>query len=368
MNIQILSFLTATLVSFLATPLVIKLAWSVGLIDDPAKNKHVKVIHTKPTPRAGGLAIYIGFLVAALITFPIDKHLLGIISGATLLVIVGLIDDKYNLNPYLRLFIQFLAASMPILAGIGIAFITNPLTGQLLDLSQPRITFNLWGDVKSIWVLADLFALFWIVAIMNFVNMGAKGVPGQLTGITVIAAICIGLISQKFSADITQWPVILLALITAGSFLGFLPWHIEPQRIMPGFSGSMLAGFLLAILSILSTAKVGTLAVVLAVPLIDTGYTIVRRLLAGKSPVWGDNKHLHHRLLQLGWTKMQVAFFYWGVTFLLAILAINLNAKSKLYTIVGVAITLGGFLLWITSREYLSLMQLHFKNKKVTKI
>ena len=132
---------------------------------------------------------------------------------------------------------------------------------------------------------------------------------------------------------------------------------------MPAFSGSMLGGFLLAVLSILSTAKVGTLAVVLAVPLIDTGYTIVRRLMAGKSPVWGDNKHLHHRLLALGWTKMQVAYFYWGVTLILGILALNLNARSKLYTIIGVGVLLGGFLLWITSKEYLDLMYIHFKKE-----
>src|SRR5258706_14796667 len=135
---------------------------------------------------------------------------------------------------------------------------------------------------------------------MNMINMGAKGVDGQLSGVTVIAAFVIALISLKFSADITQWPVIILAAITGGAYLGFLPWHIFPQKIMPGYGGSTIAGYLFAILSILSTTKVGALMVVLGFPLIDKGFSIVRRVLTGKSPVWGDRGHLHHRLLDAG--------------------------------------------------------------------
>ena len=186
---------------------------------------------------------------------------------------------------------------------------------------------------------------------MNILNMGAKGVDGQLSGTVAVAAIVIGILSLKFSADIAQWPVIILASITAGSFLGFLPWHIYPQKIMPSFSGSNLAGFMLAILSILSTTKVGTLAVVLGVPIIDTGYTIIRRIASGKSPVWGDRGHLHHKLLDNGWSKRQVALFYWVVTAVLGVFSLSLNASLKLYTIIGVAFLVGGLLLWLTYRS-----------------
>ena len=185
---------------------------------------------------------------------------------------------------------------------------------------------------------------------MNVVNMGAKGVDGQLTGVTVISALTIAALSLKFSADIAQWPVIILAGITAGAFSGFLPWHIFPQKIMPGYGGSTLAGYLLAVLSILATAKVGILVVVLGVPLIDTGYTILRRIASGKSPVWGDTGHLHHKLLDLGLTKSQVAVFYWSVTAVLGILALNLNTTLKIYTMVGIAVLLGGLLIWLTYR------------------
>jgi len=347
------SFILAGAISLLVTPLVIKLAKAWGMIDDPKTHIHPKVIHTKPTPRGGGLAIYLGILIPALIFLPIDKHLIGILAGATIVILMGILDDKYNLNPYLRLILGFAAASAPIIAGIGISFLSNP-GGGIINLSHPQITFSLFGEVRNLWILSDSFALIWIVFMMNMLNMGAKGVDGQLTGVTVIAALTIAALSLKFSADITQWPVIILAIITAGAFLGFLPWHAFPQKIMPSYGGATLAGYLLAVLSILSTTKVGTLMVVLGIPLIDTGWTIVRRIATGKSPVWGDRGHLHHRLLDIGWSKAKVAKFYWLITAILGILALNLKTASKLYTMVGITALLGGLILWLTYRSKFS--------------
>lgn len=348
-NIFLMPWLVAAIVAFISTPLAIKLAKKIGIIDDPKKNKHPKVIHTYPTPRGGGIPIFIALVVSSLIFLPIDKHLIGILIGATILVIMGVLDDKYNLNPYLRLGLGLVAAAAPIASGIGISFISNPF-GGVINLNQPQIVFDLFGKTHSIWILSDIFAILWVTFLMNIVNMGAKGVDGQLSGVTVIAALTIAFLSLRFSADITQWPVIILAAITAGSYLGFLPWHIFPQKIMPGYSGSTLAGYLLAILSILSTTKVGALVVVLGIPLIDTGYTIVRRLLNRKSPVWGDRGHLHHRLLDAGLSKTQVAAFYWVITALLGFLALNLNTTTKVYTMIGVALLLGGLILWLTYR------------------
>jgi UDP-GlcNAc:undecaprenyl-phosphate GlcNAc-1-phosphate transferase len=348
-KLVLLPGIISAVLAFLATPLVIKIAGKIGIIDDPKRHKHPKVIHTYPVPRGGGLAIFAAVFVSALVFLPFDKHLGGILAGATIIAIMGIVDDKYDLNPYIRLVIQFLAAGAPIVAGIGIAFISNP-AGGIIDLSHPQVSFYLLGEVRSIWILSDLFALFWIVILMNFLNMGAKGVDGQLPGVVAIAAVTIALLSLGFSADITQWPVIILAVITAGAYLGFLPWNFYPQKIMPGFAGANLAGYLLAVLSILSTTKVGTLFVVLGVPLADSGYTIVRRIVSGKSPVWGDRGHLHHRLLDAGLSKKQVAYFYWSVTALLGALALNLNTSFKLYTIVGVTIFVGGLLLWLIYR------------------
>ena len=345
----IFPWVIATAVSFLITPIVIRLAGKLGIIDDPKTNNHPKVIHNVPTPRGGGIPIFLALIVTSLIFLPIDKKLIGILGGALVLVIMGYLDDKHNLNPYLRLLLGFIAVSIPIASGIGIAFITNPF-GGIIDLSHPQIFFNLFGR-HSIWLIADLFALIWVTFLMNVVNMGAKGVDGQLSGVAVIAALTIAFLSLRYSADITQWPVIILAAIMSGAYLGFLPWHIFPQKIMPGYGGSTLAGYLLGILSILTTAKVGVLLVVLGVPLIDTGYTIVRRVSQGKSPVWGDRGHLHHRLLDAGLTKGQVALFYWGVTALLGLMALNLNTESKIYTIVGITVGIGGLILFLTRRK-----------------
>jgi UDP-GlcNAc:undecaprenyl-phosphate GlcNAc-1-phosphate transferase len=349
-NFTLLAFLpglVAGLIAFVATPAVIRFAKKFGMVDDPAKHKHPKVIHTYPTPRGGGIAILIAITTTALIFLPLDKHLKGILAGAIIIGIMGFLDDKYNLNPYLRLIMGFLAAGAPIAAGIGISFLSNPLGGTI-SLSHPQISFVLFGQSHSIWILSDLFAILWTVFMMNMLNMGAKGIDGQLSGVVVIAAATIAALSLRFSADITQWPVIILASITAGAFLGFLPWHIYPQKIMPSYGGATLAGYLLAVLSILSTTKVGILMVVLGVPLVDTGYVIVRRILRGKSPVWGDRGHLHHRLLDNGWSKPQIAAFYWTITAILGLIALNLNTPSKFYTIVGVAVAIGGLILWLT--------------------
>lgn len=329
----------SALIGFLVTPIIIRLAKKFGIIDDPTKSKHPKVIHTYPIPRGGGAAIYIAILTSCIVFLPLDKYLVGILLGATVILIMGILDDKFDLNPYLRLVIQFIAASIPVLSGIGITFLTNPF-GNMIDLS-------------SSWILVDLFAVFLLVAMMNILNLGAKGVDGQLTGVSIIAATTIAILSLRFSADITEWPVIIMAAIVAGAFLGFLPWHIYPQKIMPSFSGSNLAGYFLGILAILSTAKVGTLLVVLAVPLIDTAYVILRRVATGHAPFWGDRGHLHHRLLDLGWSKNKVAIFYWLVTALLGIMALNLNSSFKLYTMIGVGITLGALIIWLTYRPKL---------------
>lgn len=343
-NLVINASLLSFVIAFAFTPVVIRFAWRFGLIDDPKKNKHPKVIHGHTIPRAGGLATYLGIVMTSLVFLPLDKHLIGIIVGLTILLVIGLLDDKYNLSPYGRLVIQFFAALAPVLAGIGIAFITNPFN-QTLDLSQPQLHFYFLGEERSIWILSSLFAICWIISIVNFLNIGAKGIPGQLPGVVGIAAVVITLLSLRFSADITTWQVTILAAITAGAYFGFLPWNFYPQRIMPGFSGSNIAGFMLAVLSILSTTKVGTVLVVLGVPLIDTGYVFARRILAGKSPFWGDRGHLHHRLLDSGLNKVQVTVFYWSVTTLLGILALSLNSTYKLYTIIFVFVFVGGLIL-----------------------
>ena len=338
-------FLLPCLISSLITPIVICIYKRFGWLDDPKKRKKPNVIHKYPVPRGGGIPIYIAVLAASLFFLPIDKHLVGILIGGLLILIIGILDDRFDLSPYLRLGVGFLAAACVVGAGIGIAFITNPFNG-IIRLDQPQIPIYLLGKMRTIWILADLFALLWITWCMNFLNW-SKGIDGQLPGIVVVAGLTIGALSLRFSADITQWPVIILALITAGAYLGFLPWNFYPQKIMPGYSGGALAGYFLAVLTILSTTKVGTGIMVLAVPLIDASYTIIRRIKAGRSPVWADAGHLHHRLITLGWGKRKIAVFYWLITAFFGFLALTLNPQAKFYTICLLTVIFGGILLWL---------------------
>jgi UDP-GlcNAc:undecaprenyl-phosphate GlcNAc-1-phosphate transferase len=349
MNVWVSSFFSplvlSTVAAFALTPLVLFIYRLFGWVDDPKKNKHVKVTHTTPVPRGGGLVIFLAIFITTVIFLGIDKHSLGILFGLLLLAIVGVIDDIWDINPYVRLGTGLAAGLVVVASGIGIAFVTNPF-GGIIDLTYPQIAIQLFGKTRTIWVLADLFAVVWIVWSMNMVNW-AKGLDGQLPGIVVVSAIVIAMLSLKHTEDVTQWSVIALAAITAGSYLGFLPWNFYPQKIMPGYGGGSIAGFLLAVLSILSGAKLATMIIVLGIPMMDAVYTILRRMLNGKSPVWGDRGHLHHLLLDLGWGKRRVAIFYWFVAAILGITALQLNSKQKMFTIVLLVLGVGGLLLWL---------------------
>jgi len=345
------SFLTSAIISFCTTPLVVFFFKKWGLVDDPKKHQHAKVIHDYPVPRGGGIPIFFS-LLSSLFFLPLDKHLRGILLGAAVALTVGILDDKFEekLHPLLRLATNFLAAAIVVMSGIGIAFINNPF-GGIIPLQFSQLCFNFLGQPHCLWILADLLAMLWVAWCMNFIGWSG-GVEGQLPGVVVIASLTIAALSLKFSADITQWPVIILTLILAGAYLGFLPWNFYPQKIMPGYGGKTLAGFMLAVLSILSTAKIATLMLVLAVPLIDAVYLVLKRILAGRSPVWGGREHLHHRLLSLGWSKRKIALFYWAVTAILAILALKLNSQQKFYTMFMLSILFTGGILWL---NYLSI-------------
>lgn len=341
-NPLIVSFLLA----FLISPVIIKLAPFLRVIDNPEKRYHPATLHIKPIARGGGIALYFAIFLTSLFFIQYDPRLTAIMIGALIVVLIGYMDDRGDVNPYIRLLAQLLAALVVVASGIGISYVTNPVSGGVIDLSGIKVGFEFLGEHREIWILSVIFAFLWIVGLMNAVSW-ASGVDGQLSGFVVIAALVVAVLSLRYSTDPNQWSVTILAAIVSGAYLGFLPWHIYPQKIMPGFGGATLAGFMLAIISILATAKVGTLLVVLALPIIDASYTFLRRVLSGKSPVWGDRGHLHHRLLDAGWSKPQVAFFYWGATLTLGVMALFLNARDKFYTIVGIVLLVGGALLWI---------------------
>ena len=170
-----------------------------------------------------------------------------------------------------------------------------------------------------------------------------------MPGFVGISALVLGLLSLRFAVlDLGQWAVASLAFITAGAFLGFLPFNFYPQKIMPGYAGGALAGFMLSVLAIASGGKLATALLVLGIPFLDAGYTIIRRLAQRKSPFWGDRGHLHHKLLDLGWGRRRIALFYWELSVILGMISLNLTSRAKFFVIILVALVLGGTLLWLT--------------------
>lgn len=332
-QLVLVPFVVALIVSLAITYLTILSYRTLGLIDKSTKSQHPKHIHLHPVPRGGGIPILAAMFFTILLFGKIDIQIAGIFLGAGIIALTGILDDMFDLSPYLRLILGGLAALCVIATHTVISYVSNPLGAGVIHFDTA--------------ILTAILTMLWIVWGMNFVNMGAKGLDGQLPGVTLIAAIVMGSLSLRFIGDPSSWPSAYLSFALAGAYGGLLAFNVYPQKIMPGWGGGALAGYFLAVLSIMSGAKVATALIVLGVPLMDVIYVIARRLAAGKSPVWGDTNHLHHRLLKLGWSKRQVAGFYWLVTAILGVVALQLNSQMKIYTILLIAVAVGGVLLWI---------------------
>lgn len=344
-----LSILLSAIISFLFTPLVRHFFISRSWVEDPVlkqkKTQNATALH--PVPRGGGIAVFIAVLITALVLLPLDKHLVGIILAAFVTLVVGIWDDIKDISPKIRLLTNLFAALIVVGFGIGIAYISNPF-GGVIDLSIIKINFNFLGP-HSIWLISDLLAIFWIMWCMNITGWAA-GVEGQLPGFVSISALIIGILGLTFSQDITQWPVVILSGAVAGAYLGFLPFNFFPQSIMPGYSGKSLAGFFLAVLAILSGAKVATLILLLGLPMIDAIVVLFRRFRHHRSLLRSDGQHLHHLLLKIGWSRNQIAIFYWLISLTLGVISLFLNSQQKMYVFIGIFILFMGFLLQISRR------------------
>lgn len=344
--------LLAFLITILAVPLTIKFAYRFGLLDDPKIRPHPAHTQQRIVPRAGGLAIYLGVVISCLILLPLNKFLLGIIIGITILLFLGLVDDKLTqFSPYLRLTLLFLASMVVVFSGITIPFVTNPFLNleNFGAISQSPVIY-LKAQIFGPLLLSDLIAFFWIVTITQIINW-SKGVDGQMPGIALVASLTLGLFSLKLfqQGDISQLNIAKLAFIVTGASFGFLIFNWHPARIFPGFSGSTILAFMLAVLAILSGAKLATAMLVLAVPSADFVYTFIRRILSGRSPVWGDRGHLHHKLLDLGWSHQKISLFYILGSAMLGVLALLIDIQSKAFVVLGILILIFIGILWLNS-------------------
>lgn len=326
MGMYIKPFLVAVLLSLLTTPLVRKIAIKVGAIDIPKDERRV---HKEPMPLMGGLAIYIGLVISSLIFLPMDKTLISILVGATIILISGIIDDIRGLSPKLKLLFQMMAGLVLILGDIRVDFVTNPF-------SQDYVLLYLkWLSIP--------ITLFWIVGITNTINL-IDGLDGLACGVAMISSISLMLVAEKFD----QVHVTILSAAVAGACLGFLPYNFNPAKIFMGDTGALLLGFMLATISIEGVMKsVATIAVVvpimiLGVPIFDTTFAIFRRLLSGQSIATGDKGHLHHRLLDKGFSQKQTVFILYGLSAVFgafAVIVAKANSKQAVYLSVLLFIT-----------------------------
>ncbi|MBI2442907.1 MAG: undecaprenyl/decaprenyl-phosphate alpha-N-acetylglucosaminyl 1-phosphate transferase [Candidatus Levybacteria bacterium] len=269
---------------------------------------------------------------------------MSIFSGSFLAVLVGFYDDSLNakgkdLSPYIRFFTNIICAILVVASGIKIYFVTNPF-GGILPLTMPLLSLGF-----ATITFADIVTVVWIVWVMNMLNW-SKGVDGQMPGIVGVSAIIIGLLSIRTAGNQFGLLDAHLSFIIAGVSFGFLLYNFYPAKIFPGYGATALY-FLLAVVSILSSAKLATALLVMGIPTIDAIFTIVRRILSGRSPFWHDNRHLHHILLRLGLSQRTIALSYWLFSAILGTISLSLESRSKFFALSMLAAIVGGTLLFL---------------------
>ena len=307
------------ILTFMATPMVKFLAERFGVVDVPKDNRRM---HKKAMPLMGGLAMFYGFIVSIAVFVPVSRELIGLFIGATIIVVVGIIDDKKNLNPLLKLVFQIVAALIAVYFGHSIKFFSNPFGGNSLPfvLSTPY---------------AEIISVIWIVGMTNAVNF-IDGLDGLAAGVSSIASLSILLIS----VIIGNSAVTPIAAALVGCCVGFLPFNSNPAKIFMGDTGSTFLGYTLAVISIQGLFKGYALIsfvlpiLVLGLPLFDTLFAIIRRLVHGQSPMTADRGHLHHRLIDMGLNQKQAVAIMYSISSLLGIGSVVMAARGVVQGIV----------------------------------
>ncbi len=290
------------------TPVAIKLAPKIGAVDIPKDNRRM---HTVAMPRFGGMAIYIGTIGAMLIFLPIDTNLIGVIAGGTIIFIVGIVDDLKGLPAKLKLVCQIGCAFILFQFSVRISFISNPF-GE--------------GYYFFPWIVSLIVTVIWVVGITNTINL-IDGLDGLAAGVAFIASISIA-----YTAHIHGRTEVAMAMLAiAGSAAGFLPYNFNPAKIFMGDGGSLFLGFMLAGLSVMSPMKSATMVatvvpvLVLGLPIFDTAFAILRRLVNRRPIMEADKGHLHHRIMAAGLGQKRTVLMLYGISGVMGVAAILIS-------------------------------------------
>jgi UDP-GlcNAc:undecaprenyl-phosphate GlcNAc-1-phosphate transferase len=297
----IVAYVAGALVTCAATPLARKLAVHGGAIDEPDERK----VHKRPLPTWGGVAIIAGFIVAAF-AGGAAHHMVGakfggILTGALLVALVGFVDDRIDLSANVKLGLQVLAVVPLLVAGVTISTLSHPIE------RHAQIVLPGW--------LSVLMTTMWVVAITNALNL-IDGLDGLAAGVAAIACVALAFIALAWG----QLAVAVLCAAVAGAAVGFLPWNWHPSDIIMGDTGAYFLGYMIAAVTIEGAFKMAAAiaifvpVLVLAVPLLDTLLSPVRRVLSGRPAFAADRNHLHHRLIALGLSEPRVVLLTYAVT------------------------------------------------------
>ncbi len=344
----LLAFVTTLILSILLTGIVRKIGLRFKLVSKPRKRD----IHKKPTPRIGGVAIFIAFLIVSLAVIfifkdryfegEIFKKSIGLVLGASIIALSMLLDDIKGLKAWQKIIFQLLAALVVIISGLGIDTLINPF-GDPINLNSVYIPALSIGGVTyyfSLW--SDLLTLIWLVGLMNAINF-IDGIDGLAAGFSTIAAISIFLLSITLAVN--QPSVALISIILAGACVGFLVWNFPPAKIFMGDSGSMFLGFVLGALTLISGGKLATAFLVLGFPIVDGIIVTLGRVLRGQNPfTTPDKTHLHHRFLDAGFSPKFALISMYLIATAFAWVALRTTTTNKLYA-AGILVLLLGLII-----------------------
>jgi UDP-GlcNAc:undecaprenyl-phosphate GlcNAc-1-phosphate transferase len=313
-------FLTPFLISFSVSVLLLIfllfLQRSCNVCDTRISDRHV---HKSGVSRFGGIAIITSFLIAIFFNrhLVVSVQLLGVLIASIAILLLGVFDDIRQVSWKIQLFFQVLIVLFVYSMGVRLEYISNPFGGIFLFASGVGYMISL------------LLSVGWVIFLMNAINWidGTDGVAG---GVSLIGGTVIFLLSLR--PEVNQPPVAIILASFMGGLVAFLIMNFHPAKILAGTSGAMFMGFILAIMAIFAGAKIATTLLVLAVPIVDALWVIGERYKTGNSIFSSDRRHLHFKLIEMGWSIKKISFFYWGITIIVAVISLNTGAVGKAIT------------------------------------
>jgi UDP-GlcNAc:undecaprenyl-phosphate/decaprenyl-phosphate GlcNAc-1-phosphate transferase len=330
----IVSFLLSFLLAILITPSVARFAKNKKILDNPTSDRK---IHKKPTPLLGGVAIFLSFSFSLGVIYYLgllndgaihSSQILGLFIGGVILMVGGYLDDRFDLKPFYSFLFPVLASLVVVGMGVRVDFITNPFLTGTGPFGRSLFYFDNF-DFYFL-SLSHLFSFLWILG-MTYTTKILDGLDGLVSGVGLIGSLILFIVSLFWNDPMSATSI--LCLLLGGSLLGFLFFNFNPAKIFLGEGGSTFVGFMLGVLAIISGAKIATALLIMGIPILDVVWNICRRLISGKHIYQADRKHIHHRLLDVGFSHRQAVLFLWFFSLVFGVSSIFLQTNSKILTL-----------------------------------